>query len=107
MVGEETDEEPGTETLLPIKSPNSFAEAFDKDLSTFWLSPTPREENDRIVVRFNPQTDIAAFTVYAGDPTGAQVVPEVIQMTFSGLRRTSTTRRPSSTRPPRKTVTAR
>jgi hypothetical protein len=67
-----------------IKSTNSIAEAFDKNLNTFWLSPTPRGTNDRIAVRFQPQADIAAFTIYAGDPTGEQVVPQNIQMTFYG-----------------------
>ena len=65
---------------------SNVAEAFDKDLSTFWLSTTPRTTNDRIVAWFKPSADIAAFTIYAGDPTGAQVVPQVIQMTFYGPR---------------------
>ena len=71
---------PAPAPCFPIKSTNSFVEAFDRNLNTFWLSPTSREKNDRIVVRFEPETDIAAFTVYAGDPTGAQLVPKVIQM---------------------------
>lgn len=75
---------PAPKPCYPIKSTNSFAEAFDNDLNTFWLSPTPRNTNDRIVVRFPPQTSIAALTIYAGDPTGAQVVPQIIQMTFYG-----------------------
>ena len=32
---------------------------------------------------FEP-ADIALFTIYAGDPTGKQIVPEEIQMTFYG-----------------------
>ncbi len=75
---------PAPKGCFPVKSQNSIAEAFDNDLSTYWLSPTSRDKNDRIVLRFDPQTDIAAFTIYAGDPTGAQVVPEVIGMTFYG-----------------------
>ena len=85
-----------------IKSVNNVAEAFDKDLSTFWLSTTARTTNDRIVVRFKPQTDIAAFTIYAGDPTGAQVVPQVIQMTFYGPEETVYYPPPTFYPPPKK-----
>jgi hypothetical protein len=85
-----------------IKSVNNVAEAFDKDLSTFWLSTTARTTNDRIVVRFKPQTDLAAFTIYAGDPTGAQVVPQVIQMTFYGPEETVYYPPPTFYPPPKK-----
>jgi ribosomal protein L40E len=75
---------PGRRPCFPIHSEHSAAEAFDKDLNTFWLSPTPRGSNDLLVVRFQPQATIALFTIYAGDPTGEQVVPRTIQMTFYG-----------------------
>ena len=79
---------PPRKPCYPVKSTHSVADIFDKNLDTFWLSPTKLGANDLIVVRFDPAVDIAAFTVFAGDPTGAQAVPKNIQMTFYGPAQT-------------------
>jgi hypothetical protein len=58
-------------------------DAFDRNLSTYWQSVTPRQQWDRIRANFNPAAkEIDEVSIYAGDPTGATIVPESIQMTF-------------------------
>jgi hypothetical protein len=59
------------------------ADAFDRNLSTYWQSKTKRQVWDKIRVSFNPAAkQIDEVSVYAGDPTGTTVVPESLQMTF-------------------------
>jgi hypothetical protein len=58
-------------------------DAFDRNLSTYWQSATPRQQPDRIRANFKPAApEIDEVSIYAGDPTGATIVPESIQMTF-------------------------
>jgi hypothetical protein len=58
-------------------------DAFDRNLSTYWQSVTPRQQPDRIRANFKPAApEIDEVSIYAGDPTGATIVPQTIQMTF-------------------------
>lgn len=56
--------------------------AFDLDLNTYWRSTTGLFVADRIVVRFSPSVNIDEVVIRAGDPTGTDIVPRHIQMTF-------------------------
>jgi hypothetical protein len=59
------------------------ADAFDRNLSTYWQSTTPRQVWDKIRVNFKPAAkEIDEVSVFAGDPTATTIVPESIQMTF-------------------------
>ncbi|MFL5927437.1 MAG: hypothetical protein ACJ77E_10935 [Gaiellaceae bacterium] len=59
------------------------ADAFDRNLSTYWQSTTPREVPDLIRVYFKPLAkQIDEVAVFAGDPTATTIVPRTIQMTF-------------------------
>jgi hypothetical protein len=59
------------------------ADAFDRNLSTYWQSKTPRQVPDKISVTFNPAAHhIEEVVVFAGDPTGTTIVPASLQMTF-------------------------
>jgi hypothetical protein len=66
------------------KSPaHPAADAFDRNLSTYWQSTTPRQIWDKIRVNFNPAAkEIDEVSIFAGDPTATTIVPEAIQMTF-------------------------
>jgi hypothetical protein len=57
--------------------------AFDRDLSTYWQSVTPRKEWDKLTVHFKPAPkEINEVNVFAGDPTSTTIVPRELQMTF-------------------------
>jgi hypothetical protein len=59
------------------------ADAFDRNLSTYWQSTTPRQVWDKIRANFNPAAkEIDEVSVFAGDPTATTIVPESIQITF-------------------------
>jgi hypothetical protein len=59
------------------------ADAFDRNLSTYWQSTTPRNAPDKIRVSFNQAAkEIDEVSIFAGDPTGTTIVPQSIQMTF-------------------------
>lgn len=82
-----TPRQPGVQPRpLPKKGtpiPHPAADAFDRNLSTYWQSTTPRQVWDNLRVNFKPA--IKQFTdvsVFAGDPTARTVVPRELQMTF-------------------------
>ena len=57
--------------------------AFDQDLNTFWLAKRRgRGTGARLVVRFEPETDLARMGIFAGDPVAKQLVPKTLQLTF-------------------------
>lgn len=65
------------------KKPHPPADAFDRNLSTYWQSGSARHVPDKIRVTFNPPAHhIDEVIVFAGDPTGTTIVPAALQMTF-------------------------
>ena len=56
--------------------------AFDRDINTYWQSTTPRFRADRIVVAFDSPVNVDEVIILAGDPTGTDIVPRHVQMTF-------------------------
>ena len=69
--------------------------AFDRDLTTFWLSPStngqkpPTGIGGRLVANFRPATDIDRISIFAGDPTGAELVPSRLRVGFYRWSRTA------------------
>jgi hypothetical protein len=57
--------------------------AFDQDLNTFWLAGRRGGGTGaRLVMRFEPETDLARMGVFVGDPVAKQLVPKRLQLTF-------------------------
>lgn len=66
-----------------LPDPHPARYAFDRNLSTYWQSRTPKNQWDNLTVYFKPA--IKQFTdvsVFAGDPTARTVVPRQLQFTF-------------------------
>ena len=63
--------------------PHPAADAFDRNLSTYWQSTTPRQVWDTLRINFKPAVkEFNDVTVFAGDPTATTIVPKQLQMTF-------------------------
>jgi hypothetical protein len=59
------------------------ADAFDRNLSTYWQSTTARDVTDQLCAMFNPSARrIDEVAVFAGDPTASTIVPAALQLTF-------------------------
>jgi len=68
-------------TEITLKHP--AADAFDRDLSTYWLSRTPRQVWDNLRINFKPAIgEFNDVVVFGGDPTAKTIVPKRLQMTF-------------------------
>jgi len=72
---------PKTGRLDAVRHPAS--DAFDRNLSTYWQSVTPRAKWDNLRVNFKPAVDqFTDVSVFAGDPTATTIVPRALQLTF-------------------------
>jgi hypothetical protein len=59
------------------------ADAFDRNLSTYWQTTTARDVTDQLSAIFKPSArQIDEVAVYAGDPTASTIVPQSLQLTF-------------------------
>lgn len=80
---------PRYEPVRPIAESASSARrrhpayaAFDQDLNTFWVPRGGRGTGARLVVMFEPETDLARMGVFAGDPVAKRRVPKTLRLTF-------------------------
>jgi hypothetical protein len=62
--------------------------AFDRDLTTYWLSPATRKQKPAtgiggyLVAHFNPPADLDRVGIYAGDPVGKQLAPSKLRLGY-------------------------
>jgi len=67
--------------IVELKHP--AADAFDRNLSTYWLSLTPRQVWDTLRINFKPAvTEFNDVVIFAGDPTAKTIAPKTLQLAF-------------------------